>query len=654
MVVIVSKAVKKAISTILSLSLLITIYCLSTINVSAATSTGVGLAEHAMTAYNEHWRYVYGGTSYGAVDCSGLIVTYNKVGGIRNSLLTMAPEVGYVSEGIPNIHGLGLYQPGHVGVYVGSGMAVDARDEYSGIVYSNVYKKNWTKWFKVYGVEYPESGWVKFQGNYFYYENGEYIVNTTRTINDEEYTFNSLGYSNKIPTDTTVSYITSSSSSSTVNDTSSKATNSISSKVENVSSQIINNTVSSTNNNSSNTTSKKENNTLQYGSSGNDVKYLQERLKLLGYFEDNITGYYGSYTQSCVKDFQNYSNLKVTGIVDDITKSALYSNNAKEKFVTYKLGDYDDTITNIQNKLIALQYLDGESNGSYDENTKVAISDFQKENNLTVTGEADKITQQLLFSDNVKINSKAGTLKSGMKGDKITVMQSRLIELRYLTGTPTNIYDDNTINAVKIFLKTNNFDESNEITKEQLEVLYSSNAIKSPEYDNLQMGYAGDDIEVLQNNLTILGYYKADINGIFDDNTYDAVIKSQNKFNLEETGIADIEYIKILNNAIDTFELNVANEILTQKANLASEKMASYTANNNITTINENGTKTFTDKDKIILWSIVGGMIFISFILLVIGMAKNKYLMQMIEVSEKSIVVGKFNKKRKNLNKKDF
>ncbi len=171
--------------------------CAGGARVSAVSgATGVGLAEHAMTAYYENWSYVYGGSSAGAVDCSGLFVTYKGVGGNRTNLLGSSSESGSVSNGIPRIHGLGLWQPGHVGIYVGGGMAVDARDERSDIVYHNVSSKSWQKWFKVAGVNYPTTGWQTFEGNQYYYENGEYIVNCTRVIDGKTYTFNSSGVAN--------------------------------------------------------------------------------------------------------------------------------------------------------------------------------------------------------------------------------------------------------------------------------------------------------------------------------------------------------------------------------------------------------------------------------------------------------------------------
>lgn len=50
---------------------------------------------------------------------------------------------------------------------------------------------------------------------------------------------------------------------------------------------------------------------------------IQQSLKELGYFNEEVTGYYGNITRQAVKDFQYDYGLSVTGEVDGATASAL-------------------------------------------------------------------------------------------------------------------------------------------------------------------------------------------------------------------------------------------------------------------------------------------------------------------------------------------
>ena len=53
---------------------------------------------------------------------------------------------------------------------------------------------------------------------------------------------------------------------------------------------------------------------LRKGSSGPEVKALQENLKKLGYDPGTIDGVYGTKTVNAVKSFQKDYNLTVDGI----------------------------------------------------------------------------------------------------------------------------------------------------------------------------------------------------------------------------------------------------------------------------------------------------------------------------------------------------
>lgn len=61
----------------------------------------------------------------------------------------------------------------------------------------------------------------------------------------------------------------------------------------------------------------------RYGSNGNEVKEIQQKLKNWGYYDGDVDGIFGSKTLEAVKYFQKANNLKVDGIVGDETLKAL-------------------------------------------------------------------------------------------------------------------------------------------------------------------------------------------------------------------------------------------------------------------------------------------------------------------------------------------
>ncbi len=69
--------------------------------------------------------------------------------------------------------------------------------------------------------------------------------------------------------------------------------------------------------------------TLSYGTTGEDVRKVQQRLMDLGYFtfHKTTTGYY-KQTQQAVKDFQQMNGLLVTGDVDEKTWNALFNDDS--------------------------------------------------------------------------------------------------------------------------------------------------------------------------------------------------------------------------------------------------------------------------------------------------------------------------------------
>lgn len=61
----------------------------------------------------------------------------------------------------------------------------------------------------------------------------------------------------------------------------------------------------------------------KYGSTGEEVRQIQDKLKRWGYYNGNVDGIYGSQTTAAVKDFQKKNGLTVDGIAGTQTLAAM-------------------------------------------------------------------------------------------------------------------------------------------------------------------------------------------------------------------------------------------------------------------------------------------------------------------------------------------
>lgn len=439
--------IKKLTAIILSILTLSSVCVFGSSISASAKGTGAGLAEWALNAYYSGWEYVYGGSTPGTVDCSGLIYSY--CGGERcgDPQLNTATERGSVSAGVPNVHGLGLWRPGHVGVYVGDGMEVDARGDAYDMCYESIYSySGWTYWFKLAACTYIENGWEKFNGDYYYYENGEYIVNTSRTIDGTTYYFDSKGRSSQTPSNPSSS--SSSGSSGSSGSSSSKPTS------------------------------------WRNGSTGEEVEKIQTRLTELGYYTGAIDGNFGDATEAAYRAFQEAAGLTVDGIAGS-DREVLYSDDApmapKAEETTepateeateaeeateetnsneFKSGDENDSVKDIQTQLAQLGYFDVDPTGFYGDYTTQSVINFQLVNDLEATGVVDQATYDLLFSGNAVYNPNPVTDSQSAT----TAVESGPVQL-LSTVSPSELIITNEINrkytdtASEVVTKTNKVTE---------------------------------------------------------------------------------------------------------------------------------------------------------------------------------------------------
>ncbi|MEH2285957.1 peptidoglycan-binding domain-containing protein [Nostoc sp.] len=197
-------------------------------------------------------------------------------------------------------------------------------------------------------------------------------------------------------------------------------------------------------------TSKRSNpNYLAKGDEGEDVRALQERLRIAGFYYGNATGIFGPITEESVKRFQDSYKLSVDGIAGPATFSKLPGvgigdgEEAPKKVVNrdkLRVGDRGEPVRVVQEQLIQAGYLEGEPNGYYGPYTADAVKRFQSANFLTASGVAGPTTRAKLYSSvNTTSKSEFNTLE----------IQTRLRERGFYKGKLNGVMADDTKKAIK-------------------------------------------------------------------------------------------------------------------------------------------------------------------------------------------------------------
>ncbi len=108
-------------------------------------------------------------------------------------------------------------------------------------------------------------------------------------------------------------------------------------------------------------------------------------------------------------------------------------------------GSSGNEVTRIQLRLIATGYLSGKADGVYGDKTVSAVKWFQGANGLTADGVAGSSTLSKL---GIK-NTISRTLQSGSKGPDVALLQIKLREQGFLSGSIDEVYGSKTVTAVK-------------------------------------------------------------------------------------------------------------------------------------------------------------------------------------------------------------
>ena len=216
--------------------------------------------------------------------------------------------------------------------------------------------------------------------------------------------------------------------------------------------------------------------TLEEGSTGDQVRSLQKRLKELGYYNGNTDGSYGESTMAAVMAFQLRNNLTVDGKAGPATQRVLYGSKANITYPSMRQGEEGTSVKNLQYTLYELGYYDGAIDGKYGQTTADAVRAFQIQNNISpVDGVAGSVTLGKMYSSDAiaatAANVEYSTVQFGDRGDLVVQVQDCLVQLGFLDDI-TGVYDEETVTAVKEFQRANGLTADGKCGAMTLQILF--------------------------------------------------------------------------------------------------------------------------------------------------------------------------------------
>jgi peptidoglycan hydrolase-like protein with peptidoglycan-binding domain len=190
-------------------------------------------------------------------------------------------------------------------------------------------------------------------------------------------------------------------------------------------------------------------NFLKLGDEGEEVRILQERLRVAGFFSGQATGVFGPITEAAVKRFQEAYQLNVDGIVGPSTLQKLPTLAVGGEYTPPRqtlntdhlsVGHQGEAVRLLQSHLIQAGYLQGTPSGYFDSATATAVSEFQAANYLAVSGVAGPTTRARLYS----------VINTPNQGEFSTLeIQRRLKEKGFYQGHLNGVMAEDTKRAIK-------------------------------------------------------------------------------------------------------------------------------------------------------------------------------------------------------------
>lgn len=353
---------------------------------------------------------------------------------------------------------------------------------------------------------------------------------------------------------------------------------------------------------------------LKLGSTGENVRTVQRRLKDLKFYNGSVDGDYGEGTEEAVKRFQKQYGLTVDGKVGAATQEALRNARATARpayqpvtptprptatpsfnaNTFLEVGSSGSDVRKMQERLISLGYLSGTATGVFDKATEAGVKAFQRRHTGDPDGVAGPATLKALYSSSASATSSTAavigvSLKLGSEGSAVRNVQTRLKSLGYYKGSADGQYGTGTEDAVKAFQKANGLRADGKAGADTLNKLFSDDARTAAQarptatpkprptarptatpyrtatplpagtwvkvtpapgedviYTTLRRGNYGVLVERMQEQLKAQGFYSGEIDGYFGESTEAAVKRFQTRKGLTVDGVAGTATLRYL------------------------------------------------------------------------------------------------------------
>ena len=320
--------------------------------------------------------------------------------------------------------------------------------------------------------------------------------------------------------------------------------------------------------------------TLMLGAAGEKVKELQRELRKVYYYAGEIDGEFDADMVRAVKWFQESAGLTVDGKVGRLTYNALFNRTAAifnggipVRALSSGARGYDVYV--LQQKLIALNYLNIAPSGYYGSDTVAAVKAFQAANGLSADGKAGAIVRRYLWPSTVndkeeQENQNQGTpddpytdrtLRNGAYGKDVANMQMRLKAAGYLLGNADGIFGPQTKAAVKALQADYGLKQDGVVGPQTWAIVKTLNVgnaepdVVDPQkpavganVKRIEEGNTGANVKKLQQQLIQLGFLPAGADdGKFGPQTKRALERFQRANGLVVDGIAGTKTFVKLN-----------------------------------------------------------------------------------------------------------